>query len=195
VKYIRAFIFIIPIILLFVFTSVVYANQGPGLFETTLYIEDMTPVGTVSIWNTREKLHIHVDAETYNTWKIYSVQIYVGTDPVPTTKVGIVQWPKFPYDEEYQSSPVQNHMLILDLYEDLGFSWGEPYEDMRNQNIAVHAMMLPIDADPTHTQPENAWAYATKLYLDLEGELIDNCDFCWGWWDTYEMAHPKRAHF
>lgn len=192
-KYIRAFIIIIPIILLFVLTSVVYAKQGPGLFETPLYVgggteaEGGTRVGTVSIWNTREKLLIHI-YPINSSWKIYNTAIYVGTDDVPETKAGVVNWPQFPYDETYQSKPAATHVLVLDLEEDLGFSWGEPWEDQRVQNIAIHAMM--IDGDPKLTQPQNAWAKGPGEY-----NLIESCTFCWGWWFKYEMAHPKRGHF
>jgi len=178
--------------LLFVITSVVYAKQGPGLFETPLYVgggteaDGGTRVGTVSIWNTREKLLIHI-YPINPSWKIYNTAIYVGTDPVPTTNAGVVNWPQFPYDENYQRNPAATHALVLDLEQDLGFSWGEPWEDQRVQKIAVHAMMLCIDDD---TQPVNAWAKGPEEYDEIE-----SCTFCWGWWFNYEMAHPKRGHF
>ena len=99
---------ITPIVFVFLLTSVAYAHQGPGRFDTPLYADGQIEVGTVSVWNTRKKLHIRVDAVN-ETWKLSSVQIYVGVDPVPVTKGGIPHWEQFPYEKKYNSKPMDTH--------------------------------------------------------------------------------------
>ncbi|MDL1963636.1 MAG: choice-of-anchor O protein, partial [Deltaproteobacteria bacterium] len=168
------------------------AYGGLGLLETPLIAGQTIDAGIVRVWNSREKLHIQV--EPSGEWRINTIQIYVGLDPVPTVKGGNPNQGKFPYKKEYPD-PAYKHTLVLDLVEDLGFSWGEPYEYMRIQNIAVHAELVQL-ADPVSNRGQNpqsprvvakegAWAFGPN---EFEGGR-------WGWWFNYEMAHPKRGHF
>jgi len=168
------------------------AYGGLGLLETPLIAGQTIDAGIVRVWNSREKLHIQV--EPSGEWRINTIQIYVGLDPVPTVKGGNPNQGKFPYKKEYPD-PAYKHTLVLDLMEDLGFRWGEPYEYMRIQNIAVHAELVQL-ADPVSNRGQNpqsprvvakegAWAFGPN---EFEGGR-------WGWWFNYEMAHPKRGHF
>jgi hypothetical protein len=76
-------------------------------------------------------------------------------------------------------------MLVVDFEEDLGFNWGLPWENMRVQNIAVHADLVQIDEQGEIIAEEGAWAFGPA---EFEGDQ-------WGWWFSYEMAHPRRGHF
>ncbi|MBL7064329.1 MAG: hypothetical protein ISS49_09035 [Anaerolineae bacterium] len=168
-----------------------FGASGPGLHVTDLiagqYMDD--PAGTVRVFNSREKLHIQV--EPSGGWLINTIQIYVGVDPVPTVKSGNPDQGAFPYKQELPG-PAPNYTLVLDLVDDLGFSWGQPYEYRRIQNIAVHADLVKLDTDGTTNGPkirvleeEGAWAFGEGVF---EGGR-------WSWWFKYEMTHPQRGHF
>ena len=90
-----------------------YGSAGPGLHLTDLIAgQDMdNPAGVVGVWNSPEKLIIHV--ETHEDWRINTIQIYVGADPVPTVKKGNPKQGEFPYKEEYDN-PKRAHTLVLD---------------------------------------------------------------------------------
>jgi hypothetical protein len=158
-----------------------FAPAGPGLHVTTLYAGQTIDAGTASVWNSREKLQIQVEA--LEGWRISEIQIYVGTDPVPTKKGNPVPG-KFPYKKEY-ADPSHQHTLVLDLEEDLAFSWGIPWEDQRIQNVAVHADLVQLDEKGKIIAEEGAWAFGPA---EFEGDQ-------WGWWFSYEIAHPRRGHF
>ena len=64
--------------------------------------------------------------ENMNGWRINTIQIYVGSDPVPTVKGGNPNQGAFPYKDEFDN-PKPIHTLVLDLDEDLGVSWGNPF--------------------------------------------------------------------
>ncbi|MBN1581991.1 MAG: hypothetical protein JXA89_14900 [Anaerolineae bacterium] len=96
-----------------------------GLFTTPLYAGQTIDAGTVRVWNSPQKLMIQVD--TADNWSIAEIHIYVGypdTSPLPTTKKGSPIPGQFPYKRDYGKDPVRQHALVLDLKEDLGFSWG-----------------------------------------------------------------------
>ena len=158
-----------------------FAPAGPGLHVTTLYAGQTIDAGTASVWNSREKLQIQVEA--LEGWRISEIQIYVGTDPVPTKKDNPVPG-KFPYKKEY-TNPSHQHTLVLDLEEDLAFNWGAPWEDQRIQNIAVHTDLVQLDEKGKVIAEEGAWAFGPAAF---EGGQ-------WGWWFSYEIAHPRRGHF
>jgi hypothetical protein len=171
-----------------------FPPAGPGLFVTPLIAgQDMeNPAGVVAVWNSRDKLFIRV--ELNGAWLINTIQVYYGIDPVPTSKSGNPVQGHFPIKEEYPD-PVDRYFLVLDMEEDLGFRWGQPYEYLRVQNIAVHADLVILDeseeergpnpGDPRVLEEEGAWAYGDGTF---EGSR-------WAWWIKYEMAHPRRAHF
>jgi hypothetical protein len=160
------------------------AYGGPGLFETPLYVdEDQTlDVGKVSIWNSREKLHVQV--ESSGVWLIQAVHIYVGDDPVPTKNDNPIPG-LFPYKKNYPT-PVPTHTEVVNFEEDLEFHWGEPWEDERTQNIAVHVCLVELFGQRNIVAEVDAWAFGP---YEFEGGTK------WSCWFNYEMAHPKRGHF
>ncbi len=167
-----------------VFASTGFEASGPGLHITPLIArKDMdNPAGLVRVWNSRNNLQIQT--ETLGDWMIKEIQIYVGADPIPTNKKGNPAPGQFPYKKDYDN-PTGLHMLVVDFETDMGFFWGLPWEDMRVQNIAVHADLVQLDEKGKVIAEEGAWAYGPNPW---EGSQ-------WGWWFSYEMAHPKRGHF
>jgi hypothetical protein len=158
-----------------------FAPAGPGLHVATLYAGQTIDAGTVSVWNSRYNLQIQT--ETSGEWLISEIQIFVGIDPVLTRNGNPIPG-KFPYKKEY-ANPTRIHMLVVDFEDDMGFNWGLPWENMRIQNVAVHADLVQLDEQGEIIAEEGAWAFGPG---EFEGDQ-------WGWWFTYEMAHPKRGHF
>jgi hypothetical protein len=158
-----------------------FAPAGPGLHVATLYAAQTIDAGTVSVWNSRYNLQIQT--ETSGEWLISEIQIFVGIDPVLTRNGNPIPG-KFPYKKEY-TNPTRIHMLVVDFEDDMGFNWGLPWENMRVQNVAVHADLVQLDEQGEITAEEGAWAFGPG---EFEGDQ-------WSWWFTYEMAHPKRGHF
>ena len=176
-----------------------FGTSGPGLHVTTLIAGQNIDAGTVRVWNSREKLHIQVDPT--GGWQINTIQVYVGAEPVPTVLGGNPVPGQFPYKKEY-SDPASSYTLVLDLVDDLGMSWGEPYEDLRIQNIAVHADLVKIvlDEDVDKKSPDNDKEEGKKpRVLEKEGAwafgdgVFDGGR--WAWWFKYEITHPQRGHF
>ncbi|MBW2738586.1 MAG: hypothetical protein JRE64_06980 [Deltaproteobacteria bacterium] len=165
-------------------TVVARAYGGPGLFETPLYTDqDQTlDVGMVKVWNSREKVHVQV--ESSDPWLIRAVHIYVGTDPVPTKNDNPIPG-LFPYKKQYPN-PVSKHTTVVNLKDDLLFSWGEPWEDQRTQNIAVHVCLVELQGQRNIIAEADAWAFGP---YEFDGGTK------WSCWFNYEMAHPKRGHF
>jgi len=162
-------------------TAVARAYGGPGLLETPLYADQTLDVGMVSVWNSRENLQIQIKPS--GEWLIRAVHIYVGTDPVPTKNDNAIPG-KFPYKKTY-SNPVSKHTTVVNLKDDLNFSWGEPWENQRVQNIAVHVDLVILQGKRNIVAEETSWAFGSN---EFEGSQ-------WGWWFNYEMTHPKRGHF
>jgi hypothetical protein len=165
-------------------TAVARAYGGPGLFETPLYTDqDQTlDVGMVKVWNSREKVQVQV--ESSGEWLIRAVHIYVGTDPVPTKNDNPIPG-LFPYKKQYPN-PVSKHTTVVNFEEDLDFHWGEPWEDQRTQNIAVHVCLVKLQGQRNIIAEVDAWAFGP---YEFEGGTK------WSCWFNYEMAHPKRGHF
>jgi hypothetical protein len=160
------------------------AYGGPGLYSMTLYADQTIDAGTVSVWNSPKKLILQV--ETSDDWKIVEAQIYAGypeVDPIPTRRGNPVLG-KFPFKQAYEN-PVSRHTLTLDLKEDLGFSWGSQYRDLRTPALAVHVDLVILDESGVVIREEGAWAFGP---YEFEGSQ-------WGWWTTYGLAHPQRGHF
>ena len=160
------------------------AYGGPGLHETTLYAGQTIDAGTVSVWNSPKRLIIQV--ETTDDWLITEAQIYAGypeVDPIPTRKGNPVLG-KFPYKQAYEQ-PVPKHTLSVDLKDELGFSWGSQSYGLRVPTLAVHVDLVQLNAEGEVTREEGAWAFGPD---EFEGAQ-------WGWYTTYELAHPRRGHF
>jgi hypothetical protein len=172
-------------------------NHGPGLVQAPLITQTLKKAGVASVWNTATKFQIRVTPT--ESWQIRDVKVYVGAQPVPATKKGKLIPGKFPYREE-QAMSNSDYILTLDLKDNLGFSWGEPYEALRVQNISIFANIVKLDEAGTVVDGGACWAYTGKgasaelgeyedeLYAEFEGVGA-------GWWFSYLLAHPKRGHF
>ncbi|MDH3949313.1 MAG: hypothetical protein OEU74_10185, partial [Gammaproteobacteria bacterium] len=131
---------------------------GPGRHDATLFADQTLDAGMVSMWNSPKKFMVQL--ETSGEWLISETHIYVGypeVDPIPTRKGNPVTG-KFPYKQVYEH-PVTKHMLTLDLKDDLGFSWGSQYTDLRTPTIAVHTDLVQLNADGEVIAEEGAWAF------------------------------------
>ena len=84
----------------------------PGRTVTPLYAGQDILAGVVYVWNSPTHMMVQVDTRD-GEWLIDEVQIYVGTDPVPT-KSGNPVPGKFPYKDE-SPTPAFLHTVNLDL--------------------------------------------------------------------------------
>ena len=168
-----------------------FAPSGPGLHETALIVHDpaspggvdLIPKGSVRIWNTQKDLNLTID--TFDDWLIKNIAIYVDSEPVPVDFLGIPVLRKFPFVSVYRRAPVNHHSLVLNLSNDLGFSWGSPYESMRIQNVSVYLTLVRLDNNGWTIETKSSWAAGPG---GADGEIP-------GFWFGYEMAHPLRGHF
>jgi hypothetical protein len=162
------------------------AYGGPGLDERPLLAGQTIDAGTVNTWNSNQKVMVQI--RTQDDWLIEATQIYVGyntgDDLLPVTKKGNVIPGKFPYKQEYEN-PVTTHQLTLDLKEDLEFSWGSQFHDLRIPTLAVHADLVKLDSRGKVIAEEGAWAFGPD---EFDGSQ-------WGWTFSYLLAHPQRGHF
>ncbi len=157
-------------------------------------------------------------------WKIKKLDIYVGNDPVPLKPNGTPDLDVFPYRVQYEE-PAGQYALVLDLEEDMDFRWGQPYEALRLQNLCVHGVFVFVDrirgkilsqrdvwmVDPEFeaTGPESEALVSglgkvrhivvkgnanRERHNHVNGFLKQKILSHWGF-ATYEMAHPRRAHF
>lgn len=158
--------FWIAVVLIVSLNSIVaFAFTGPGgLAEIKLYRGEFVDVadeaelyvdfrctGTVDVWNTRTKLQLRVvpnqgltEEGLMEQWKVKTVNAYVGAEPVPVDETGNPRVDLFPYSVTY-GEPSDIYSLVLDLEADLGFRWGQPYEDLRRQSICVRAVLVKVD--------------------------------------------------
>jgi hypothetical protein len=149
-------------------------HYGPGRVGLKVWSgPNLVDVGIGGIWNSRDKLHVQV--EPTGGWRIREAQIYVGADPIPTTSSGNPKIGKFPYKREYpapyQKEYNDGHILrrtwVLDLEQDLGFSWGQSWEQMRVQNVAVHLELVQVDSNGDVIAEEGAWCVPDVLVSDV----------------------------
>ena len=161
--------------------------------------QELEQVGIVSVWNTAAKFQLRIDG--VDSWELNNVQVYVGNDPVPATRRGDLVPGRFNYIAE-QPSDESGHILTLDLAEDLGFAWGQPYAELRVQNIAVHVSAVKIGPDGEPVDAGAAWAYtglgADIEYGDIDEESLSESELEGlgaGWWFSYMLSHPSRGHF
>ena len=165
-------------------------QQGPGHIEAPIITQNLQQIGTAKIWNTARKFQIRISPA--EGWEIETVKIYVSTNPVPTTPKGHVIPGKLTYKDEYANDG-RDYKLILDLKNDLRFSWGAPYAALRLQNVAIFTSMNKIDGHNFRRDSKAAWVYTgsgcdTGTYDDFEGVAK-------GWKFTHLLTHPKRGHF
>jgi hypothetical protein len=162
------------------------AHFGPGgRLDAPLVAGQRIPAGTASTYNTKGEFHVEV--VTQDGWLIQEVQIFVGNGTIPVTKAGNALPGKFPY-KTYYPVPAASHLLLLDLKNHLGFSWGAAWESQRHQKVAIHADVVKLDSQGKVIASEGAWAYHDLYANPFPGSS-------WDWWVQYELAHPMRGHF
>jgi len=186
-------------------TAVAHTGQGRGYNALVAGQDVDNPVGHADVWNTGKdivlnqydeeidigsKLNVEVSLADGSPWIITAIQIFVGPEDseIPCTKKGNPIPGQFPYKVEYDyPNYVQYYQLVLDLYDDLGFTWGQ--YNSRIFKVAVHADLVQVNAEGEIIAEEGAWAWAGNgLAHEFEGDQ-------WGWWDKYTLAHPIRHHF
>ena len=175
-------------------SAAVIHSEGPGLVEAPLLNNNQNHVGTASIWNTAGTFHIRIVPA--DSWELRNVQIYVGHEPAPASRGGRLNPGEFPYQDNCANDD-SAYSLILNLSNDLGFSWGEPYEELRLQNVAIHVSMIQRDSRGRELSSSSAWAYTGNSTLSTEGTILYS-EFGRagkGWSFAYLLAHPKRGHF
>ncbi len=157
------------------------AHGGPGLFELRLFDAESGDKGLVKVFNSPEVLHVKVLPAG---WLVAESQIYVGVDPVPTRK-GKPLTSNFPFKREYDQ-PVPQHDEVIQLKEQLDFSWGAQAEELRFQNLAVHVDLVKLDPETGEVvAKDSGWALGPYTYEAAES----------AWWFTYELTHPMRGQF
>jgi hypothetical protein len=216
-----------------------FANNGPGgLVESKLFSANLTTIdgvemvefvntGTVKTYNTRDHFQVKIDpindCETAETWKIKKLNLYVGADPVPIDAEGFPLVNLFPYQHVYEE-PINDFQLVLPFQGAMQFQWGEPYEPLRKQNVAVYAQWVQLDSNGDVIVHKDVWTFNPEF--EDAGEMTEvlvvgqgvherkitrkkkskgnalhkmtgilNQMLLSHWgWFTYEMAHPKVAH-
>ncbi|MFO7813523.1 MAG: hypothetical protein R6V21_11185, partial [Pelovirga sp.] len=169
------------------------AYQGPGLIKAPLITQSHEVVGIANVWNTKDEFRVRLIPN--DSWELRSVKIYVGHEPVPATRKGNLIPGRFTYKDSYTNIN-DEYWLKLNLTDDLGFSWGEPYADMRLQNVAVHLSAVKLDAEGNPGESHAAWAYTGEGVATRTGEIDEESltDFEWvgaGCWFQYQLALPK----
>ena len=144
--------------------------------QTELYV-DYICTGTVDVWNTRTKLQLRVvpnqglteDGEV-EQWKVKTVHAYVGADPVPVDEVGNPLVDQFPYSVTY-GDPSEIYSLVLDLEADLGFRWGQPYEELRRQNVCVRAVLVKVDLETgKQLAIKDVWTFDPDFEIEVASD-------------------------
>lgn len=198
----RRFLFLLVVLLVFPVTSAhCIHNEGPGLVQAKLITPDLNFVGVANIWNTAEKLVIHIIPE--DSWELNKVQMHIAPQDgegvkIPATKKGYLIPGRFEYQEIYFDDDRGHYIKILDLAEDLDFQWGEPYAQLRPQNIAIHASVVLRDENGHITDGSAVWAYTGQGSEVNEDGTFDETELesmGRGWWFGYELSHPKKGHF
>lgn len=174
-------------------------NEGPGLVQAPILTRAMEPVGVVSVWNTGDKFQLRVNG--IGSWEIRNTQIYVGNKPVPASRRGNLIPGRFNYKRAAVYSD-EGFRLTLDLEDDLNFRWGEPYSDLRVQNIAVRVSAVRLDDTGHPVAAASGWAYtgrgADTELGEINEDALDTSEFEGvgrGWWFSYMLSHPSRGHF
>jgi len=167
------FVFTMSLGLVFTGSNDLLAHQGPGLATLDLIAGQNIDAGVVSVWNDPDSLIIRVDIG--GEWKIAEVQIYAGDGydlDMCNPTLG-----RFPYKKTY-NSPVYGHELVLDLESEFP-------PDLNVAVIAVHVDLVQLDDEGNVIVEEGAWARPGDGGYEFECAR-------WGWWFTYEIAHPSR---
>lgn len=180
-------------------TSALSINyKGPGLVKAPMLTQTHEVVGIANVWNTKDEFRVRLVPG--DSWELRSIKIYVGNDPVPATRKGNLVPGRFNYKDEYANSEGGDYWLKLNLYDDLGITWGQSGEEERLQNVAVHVSAVKLDAEGNPGESHAAWAYsglgvATRTGEIDEESLTDFEGVGAGWCFTFVAGHPKGGHF
>jgi len=176
-------------------------SEGPGLVQAKLITTEHKVAGVANVWNTAEKFVIHLMPEP--SWQIHNVQFHIAAEngdsvQIPATKNGFLIPGKFEYQDAFASDDQGHYEKILDLAEDLDFRWGEPYAELRLQNLAIHASVVRVDDEGQVVESSAVWAYTDHGADVNEDGTLNDIEFenmGEGWWFQYELSHPKKGHF
>ena len=127
---------------------------------TPIYAGQHIEIGTVGVVSADGELIISID--TTDGWTFGLVHIYVGTDPVPTTRRGNVAPGRFPFHYDYDT-PTWSDDIRIPL---TGVACGE------SLTVAVH-----LEAFHEELGEETAWGW---------GEPFEGSQ--WGWYFYYDVC-------
>jgi hypothetical protein len=160
--------------------------QGPGLYELPLWSDEAGQVGFSSFWNSPKKFHFKLVADS--GYELVDVQAFVGTDiaDLPVNK-GKPQPGAFPFKYDCAADGDSGFMcdVVLDLQDDLGFSWGSTSADERLRVVAVHADAVRLEDDAEL----DVWAKGPYEFVP------DNPTDSTYWYLNYLLAHPQHGQF
>ena len=183
--------------------------NGPGLYETPMYLDDATtPSGIVGIYNSRnleldEKGVLVVDVSFDDGWLVHELHLYLQPYYLPAEgddgtllvdniiaipeKKGMANFPKFPHRKEYEQFAELGTMIIPfnELFEDAGFEWGMPSRHKRTMVVVLHADLVKVVGDGLVIDKTDAWGGG-----DIEVPFTNN-----GTAFVYQMAHHAMFHF
>ncbi len=171
-------------------THAVYADSGLLAAELKIVPElvtgsNATPAGVVNVWNTTKEFHVQVIPDPAE-WYVKTVDIYVGYPRL--TVPGDLGGTNYPTRSVSYEVPATDHHLALQLVDDLGLAWGQPYEALRTQTVAVRVQLANVDGSPRY---QTAWALNPELTSD---EQLINVGAS-GYQFSYECMHPRSGHF
>ena len=173
------------------------AHQGPGKSTSLLYYCHQTDeaAGHVDVWNNGKKfddagedigsnLMVQVTMDSEAGWYMGALHVQAGFDDIPVNRTGAARPGHFNCQMEFEAL-VSVHVCSFDLEDDFDFSWGSRHD--RAINVAVHVEAVHFDTYGVRDIQEGAWARPEDSWTQFNRG--------WGWWYTYELAHPMRYHF
>jgi len=159
-------------------------GYGPGRVGLSILAgRDHVDIGYGGIWNSRDKLHVQM--EPADGWRIqgYYLDMGYGEDYTPPlTPTGNPKIGHFDYKEEFDfpyinTAAEEGHpylrTLVLDLDEDLGFKWGNPYAAMRTQGVAIFMNLVKVNEAGDITERTGAWV-VPELVTWVTEEAVDD---------------------
>ncbi|MBU0479615.1 MAG: hypothetical protein KKG47_00805, partial [Proteobacteria bacterium] len=210
---------------LLLITTFAQAYGGPGRYDVPLVTRgSQIQIGTVSVWNSPKNLIIQITP--LEGLLLKEAHVFAGEDInlLPTTKKGNPKPGQFPWKVEYKKDTgVPQHTFVLDLKEDLGFSWGQ---DNRIRFGAVHAEVIKTEAFVDTCMADCAGTCQATCLEDLvcaetcnlaceaaceDNDLLASAygdrlgawsygpyplnDHQNSWYFDYLITHPKRGQF
>lgn len=148
-------------------------GYGPGRVDLKILAgRDHVEAGTGGIWNSRDKLHIQLDPS--DGWRIHNIHLWVDVENPPITATGNPKIGHFnfkeeypaPYVKEYDDGHIFRRTLVMNLNEDLGFNWGQPWEYMRTQCVAIHMDIVKLDTFGKVTDKSGAWVVPELIVFE-----------------------------